>query len=346
MRLLVALRVRFFVAVTLTGGLAATCAWNCSGRSLVTPPGARDGWAGPDAVAAASELVAAMPPFALRDADGRAVVQDNRAANVRLWHFEKSANKGQFLANIPQEVGDCVSWGAANAVDLAQCVQIVRDGRDEELHRAFPPYIYGVSRVLVGKGRLRGDGSVGAWAAEAVREHGVLRGDLPGCPAYSGRLAREWGKDGPPSQFVREAEKFCVRTVSPIRTADEARDAICNGYPVTIASDFGSKTMKPQDGRIVARRDDHWSHQMCLDGYDGSGSRVYFHVRNSWGPNAHPQPIDDSPPGGFWITEDDCRYIVRQGDSFAFSEFDGFPAQPLDLRVLGARRPVSAQGNR
>lgn len=38
--------------------------------------------------------------------------------------------------------------------------------------------------------------------------------------------------------------------------------------------------------------------------------------------------------GGFWISESDCDRIVKQDDSFAFSSFDGFPAQELDFNVL------------
>ena len=79
-------------------------------------------------------------------------------------------------------------------------------------------------------------------------------------------------------------------------------------------------------------------HQMCVDAYDGSspsGAR-YFHVQNSWGPNAHPKPIDGSPPGGFWVTEAEIEYITAQGDSWAFSDFEGFPAA-LDLAPLRPR---------
>ena len=88
--------------------------------------------------------------------------------------------------------------------------------------------------------------------------------------------------------------------------------------------------MRPpiKEGRLVNRRATTWMHQMCIVGYDGeSASQPYWFVLNSWGDDAHGTPPDDAPPGGFWIGRKDVDFIVRQGDSFALSQFDGFPAQ-------------------
>lgn len=298
----------------------------------ITPKEAREGWAGPEAVKQAAPIVAQMPPF---DLDG--IKRDNTRANVRLWKFAKIVNGGKHLPNTAQQIGDCVSWGAKNACDYLACKQIARDWRAHEFRPAFAPYIYGTSRVQIGKGRIHGDGSVGAWAAEAVRTFGVLAADFEGVPEYSGRIASAWGKRGPPEEFIEHARQFAVKTVAPVRSAAEVRDAICNGYPVTIASDWGGK-MKPEvvDGRLLNKRSGTWNHQMCIIGYDGeTGREPYYYVLNSWGAAAHGTPPDDAPPGGFWIREKDVEYIVRQGDSFAFSDFDGFPADELDFRIIG-----------
>lgn len=303
-----------------------------------TPPVPAEslGWAGPEEVAKAAPIVAGMPPFEIVDENGRRIVQDNLRANVRLWEAEVQVYGG-FLPNVPQETGDCVSFGMARAVEIVQCVQIAREGSGAELKLVDRPAIYGGSRVTIGGGRLRGAGSVGAWAAEWVQKHGVLRQDFPGVPPYSGRRADEWGRRGVPQEFLAELREHPVKTVSQVRNVNDLRDAVCNGYPVTIASDFGTRTIRERDGRMVAKWDSSWMHQMCIDGYDGSlgPGREYFHVANSWGTNAHPQPIDGSPPGGFWITADDADRIVRQGDSFAVSLFTGFRAQDLDFRVFG-----------
>ncbi|WP_146370008.1 hypothetical protein [Symmachiella macrocystis] len=298
----------------------------------ITPKSVRQGWAGPAAVRAARPLVAGMPTFRIVGA-----AQDNQRANVRLWDYVKAINDGQHLPNTAQQVGDCVSWGAKNAVDYLQCVQIARGPPVSDFHPSFAPYFYGISRVLIGNGRISGDGSVGAWAAEGARRFGVLPADHPGVPEYDGRVARRWGRSGPPEEFVQFAQQFPVRTVAPVRSAADVRDAVCNGYPVTIASDWGGR-MQPRevDGRLVNEHRGTWNHQMCIIGYDGlTGSEPYYYVLNSWGAAAHGTPPDDAPPGGFWIREKDVEYIVAQGDSFAFSAFAGFPSQELDFRIIG-----------
>jgi len=329
---------RFKVAIAAVigitvAGLSITITTSINVDVDVTPPEVREGWAGPEAVEQAQEIVGAMPAFRIEG-----IKRDNERANVRLWTFAKEVNGGEHLPNVAQQVGDCVSWGAANAVNYLAAVQIARDFQHSEFHAAFPPYIYGTSRVQVGGGRLGGgDGSVGAWAAEAVRVYGVLAADYDGVPEYSGVLARKWGRRGPPDHFIDYAQQFPVKTVAKVRSADDVRDAICNGYPVTIASNWGGK-MQPNviDGRLVNKRAGRWNHQMCVIGYDGkTGKEPYWYILNSWGRNAHGTPPDDAPPGGFWVREDDIDYIVRQGDSFAFSGFEGFPAQELDFRIVG-----------
>lgn len=309
-------------------------------------PHAQFGWAGPDGVKQAAELVKRMRPFQIV---GAAPGEDNTAKNVRLWD-SAVAVLGKHIPNYAQETGDCVSFGAKNAVNYLLVTQMKTGPPGLEFHEAHPPWIYGGSRVTIGRGQLgHGAGSVGAWAAEFVQKYGVLRADLDGVPAYSGKLADQWGRSGPPKDLFPKAVDFKVHTVAPVRNASEARDALCNGYPVTIASDWGSKDMRPTDGRIVARRNDNWPHQMCLIAYDGkTGSEPYFYVLNSWGPNAHPQPLQGEPPGGFWIRSKDVDYITRAGDSFAFSNFDGFPARELDFTVIGkqSRKEVLKDGHR
>ena len=59
-----------------------------------------------------------------------------------------------------------------------------------------------------------------------------------------------------------------------------------------------------------------------------------FYILNSWGPRTHGTDPAGGPPGGFWVKKSEIDYITRQGDSFAFSQFDGFPAQKLDWYMI------------
>lgn len=332
-----------FVTLVL-GALAITARWGCHGEFTVedvTPESARHGWAGQELANKPENqaIVAQMPPFQIEG-----VVRDNSKSDVRLWLFAKEVNGGKHLPNYRQEIGDCVSFGAKNAVNYLQAVQIARDWQAHEFKEVYPPYIYGISRVQIGRGRLSGDGSLGVWAAKGVQEYGVLASSAEDVPKYSGSIARSWGRNGPPEKFIQVAKENLVKTVSPVRSAQDVCDAICNGYPCTIASNFGTNTIRERDGRMVATWNGSWAHQMSIVGYDGdepSGER-YFYVLNSWGESAHPEPLQGEPPGGFWITWDACDKICRQGDSFAFSAFNGFPSRDLDFHIFAEQPPKQA----
>lgn len=305
----------------------------------------------PNHTEAAAIVAAQTPRFLLV---GAAANEDNSKKNVRLWE-PMLALRGAHFPNVPQEIGDCVSWGAANAVNYLQAVQLTRGLPDLfEFAPADPPYIYGTSRVVVGGkhgSRFRGDGSVGAYAAEALRDCGCLKATHPQCPPYAGSRAKEWGDKGPPEWARDAAKRYTVESIAQLKTADDIRDAVCHGFPVTVASDWGTKTIRPRDGRNVASHDGLWPHQMCCLGFDGSGREPYWYLLNSWGPNAHPAPLQGEPPGGFWIDRKSMNYIASQGDCWALSGFDGFPAEELDWDQLlhrsrstvGAARPPLPQ---
>jgi hypothetical protein len=47
---------------------------------------------------------------------------------------------------------------------------------------------------------------------------------------------------------------------------------------------------------------------------------------NSWGPDAHGQPLNGEPAGGGWMRADLLDVIGRTGECFAWSGCKGFPA--------------------
>lgn len=285
------------------------------------------GWAGPqEAQKAYERLKGNFHSFRIKGA-----AQDNTRKRAVLWDAARLVNGNKHLPTFRQAIGDCVGAGAKQAVDYLQCVELIRTG-ELEFRTVFEPYHYACGRMApeCGRGAIRGaDGSVGAWQAEALRLYGVISDDLPGLERYSALIVRRWATRMPEPRWLDEGKKHLVRSVAAVRSADEVRDAVCNGYPVTIASSWGGLLRPPvRDGRLVNRRVTTWMHQMCIIGYDGAAGREpYWYVLNSWGDDAHGTPPDDAPPGGFWIARIDVEFIVRQGDSFALSQFDGFPAQ-------------------
>jgi hypothetical protein len=280
--------------------------------------------------AEAQQVAATLPAFAIAGDDGA----DHVRKNIRLWDLIRRV-RGDLFPNIPQQVGDCVSWGASNAIICTQAAQAAA-GDPIVVERPSTLWLYGASRVLIGKGRLRGDGSVGAWAAQASVEPGVVSAEHPQMPAYSGSEARKWGSQGPPKWAIEAAGNAKIGAIAQMKRPEDVVLALKNGYGVSVASNYGTRTIREQDGRMVARWDASWAHQMCIDGYDGShpSGRRYFHFLNSWGPDAHSKPIDDSPPGGFWVPWDDVAKILQQGDTWSFGGFDGFKRRELDWNVF------------
>jgi len=318
-------------------GIAALGAYILSLPPSTTPEEHRYGLAS-NHVELAAPIVAASEPFRLTDADGRPVVQDNARANVRLWEAALKV-LGRHVSNYPQQIGDCVSFGWKNALEYLQCVQISETG-EGEFHPIFPPYMYGISRHQIGNDQIHGDGSVGAWAKDGSLKFGALASDDDGCPLYDGRVARKWGQSGPPAELIEIAKQRLVKAVSPVTTGEQGRDALCNGYPVTVASNAGFGSFVQKDGRWVGVWDKTWMHQMCAIAYDGSNGpgREYVYIINSWGETAHKPPLQGEPPGGFWVTFKDFSRMVGQNDSWAYSNFDGFKARDLNFNVFGSRK--------
>ena len=111
-----------------------------------------------------------------------------------------------------------------------------------------------------------------------------------------------------------------------VRTYEEARDAIANGYPMPVSSSRGFQSKRDKDG--FARPEGEWMHCMCFLAVDDAYKRPGLLCVNSWdetwisGPKRH-----DQPEGTFWVDAEVADGMLRQGDSFAISGYSGYPAQ-------------------
>ncbi len=251
-------------------------------------------------------------------------------ASRRMMLYEVTRKVlGKDTENYAQQIGDCVSFGMKNAIEYLQCCEILSGGELQTFRKVFPPYLYGTGRVFVGGGRIGGDGSLGSWQAAAVIKYGVLASDESGVPGYSGSLARQWGRNpGPPQEFVSLAKVHPVQSAAKINNWDEFVQAICNGYPCTIASDVGF-TME-------ARGDFHemsgsWAHQMCGIGVDDEHTEPYAIIVNSWG-DAHGRLKDlktgeDLPVGCLRVRKKAIERMISQQEVFAISQLTWFEEQ-------------------
>jgi len=230
--------------------------------------------------------------------------------------------------NERQTTGDCVSHGTRNACDVSRAVEIdVHRDREAWLARGATEAIYGA----------RGHGGQGmscARAATFVSESGgiLVRKNYKGVAnfsKYDGNMGARWGSRGLPDNVIDVANDHQIKTVSLVRTVEEARDALANGYGLAVCSSYGFSNKRDKNG--FAKVSGSWAHCMAWIACDDTGSEPAFLVQNSWGKwndGGHPE-WGKIPDGSFLIHADAAAGMLKQNGSYAFSQFDGFPVQKL-----------------
>ena len=306
---------------------------------LVGGPDARFGYTpDPEGVA---RFLAELPQPMFRQAGAETIAQ---AKGIDTFLY-RAANKahlaryGRPWVVERQGIGDCVSWGWAHGVYVAQAIDW-ETGRLAE-PPAFPATeaIYGGSRVEA-RGKAEGtggwsDGSYGAAAARWVKDWGVIyRSEVGGhdLRTYSADRAKQWGNYGNGGQGDKGkldgiAKRHPANHVAMVSTWAEAAAAIEAGFPVPVASMVGFESVRDQMG--YARASGQWAHQMVFIAVryqkNGSPSDALLCL-NSWGPRwiFGPKWPSDMPEGSFWVTRSTVERMLGQKDSFAVGSVAGF----------------------
>ena len=227
-----------------------------------------------------------------------------------------------------QTTGDCVSHATRSAVDVSRAVEIhIKGERESWIARGATEAIYGC------RGHGGQDMSCSRAAAFVSQNGGVLvRKNYPGIidlSRYNSKIGTSWGARGLPDKVVNKADDHQIKTVSLIRTVEEARDALANGYGLSVCSSYGFSNRR--DSKGFARKSGSWAHAMSWTACDDTGKEPAFLVQNSWGKwndGGHPE-WGKIPDGSFLIHADVAEGMLRQNGAYAFSNFDGFPPQKL-----------------
>lgn len=299
------------------------------------PVDAAFGWI--DDPAAVRDVVDELKHPTFAGAAAELVRDVDETKDALLFEFVKKVNDGKHpKAHNQNPVGCCVSEGWSSAVEYIQCVDIVLRGAALEYKPISHSFIYGTARVDIGKGRLgSSDGAVGAWAAKAVSTIGVVTCEEAGEDNYGPHFAREWGSRGVPAKLKELASKHKVKTVSQVRSAKEALAALQNGYPVPVC--FRTGFAMTRDAAGFCRAQGQWGHCQLCGAY--RGDKKAFLLIQSWGDGTPKGPLaKDQPDYSFWITWETMDRICAENDSFALSNFEGFPGRARDIDWFVHRR--------
>lgn len=285
----------------------------------------------PDQIALDSQIQSRMEPFKIRG----------------KYREPKEALLYRYIADhhpFYQQTGSCVGNGLGMALWCLESVEVNQLGQLENPVCPFWLLPYGKSRELAGL-HGRGEGSFGSAAIEALQKFGTLQSDdktLPQPKLVDGALT--WGEsaemqwsDGAAikESYLTKSRKYTLQSAARIKSWQDAKAALINGYPLTCASNWGGEmnpSIKGNPAVILNRRVTQWGHQMCcLAWVDHPELKDIFWIQNSWGVCHGKSPGNyHEPEGGFWITAKDMQWICDDGEVFSLSNFEGFPAQKLD----------------
>lgn len=291
---------------------------------------------------ASDRVMAAMPRFSM-PSQGKPEV-GTKILLPDLWKHPKVVDAlGFAYPGWHQITGSCVGVAGGDTCFTVCCVDVLRNNEPEKIVIPWWPYNYGRSRLLGGM-RGKGEGSFGSTFAQSCVEDGTPDMRLPELVLpqpkntdgliLGKQVELEWSDGTRASQPLRdEAKKRLIRTVTPVSSAEGVRDAILNGYGCTRAFSTyvnpGSATVK--NGALVGRYNGRGGHQESWLGYwnhPQNGELIW--EQNQWGLNVYGQDPGGGPLGGCWIPIDevDRQCKAQYAEVFAFSQYEGYPAQP------------------
>lgn len=285
---------------------------------------------------------AAFAPAEFSNA-GRKLMQAAEEKDALLYQAAIRVTGATLPAHDQNGTGCCVGEGWSGSVELLQCCEIALHDEPEEYKPVSAAAVYALARE-VGGYLGSGDGSTGSDAAKAVSTLGTVDSETAKDdntrPHPHADTAKKWGRTGLPKELKAVAKNHVVKSVALVRSADEIKVALQNGYPVAVCSNVGFEGRggfrRDEDGRCY--RGGSWPHCMYVCGY--RADKKWFCIVQSWGANSPSGPRTlGQPESSFWITSADMDTIARQADSYALSQHNGWPAQKLDWIVKGKPQP-------
>lgn len=223
-------------------------------------------------------------------------------------------------------LGSCTAVATSGAIDCLKVTEIVNGDRESFKALTAPePIYYGARRYS--NFRLGGDGAVTAYAAKYINVYGVtaaVKYPFVDLSTYNIQRCRDWGNNrGFPKELEELSKEHPVTRITRVRTWEECRDSIANGYPVIVGSNQGFSNYTDNMG--FAKPSGSWSHCMAIMGIRHDNGRPGAAIVNSWSSNwiKIAKKNHDQPDGSFWA---DANVIDRmmKSDAWSLAGFQGY----------------------
>jgi hypothetical protein len=241
-----------------------------------------------------------------------------------------------------QYTGSCVGVGGGNAAQTVNFLDAILRKEPEKIVLLLWLYNYGRSRQRGGMNG-RGEGSFGSTFAESMAQDGLTEWAVDGVALPDHKIngqievgqsvELQWSDGNFAPKPVRDEANQHKLISAPITSGVAVRDAIVNGYPVTRASMVfvNPGTAKVRNGALIGTYNGRGGHQESWLGYwhhPQEGELIY--EMNQWGANAYGVDPGGGAPGGCWIRieEIDKQTRTQYAETYALSQYDGYPAQP------------------
>lgn len=222
-------------------------------------------------------------------------------------------------------VHNCVAASAEMALEYLNATEVVLLGELDSYRPIYRPWLYGIGRVYEGKNQLgRGDGSITSWQIAGMKKYGCLYEDIPGLPAYSTQVGRDWGySKSILDKWAPQAKDYIIEYSIPIGNFEELAKAVIIGkMTVVIASNQGFQMSLKKDTTNKKSwfiPSGTWSHQMHVPAVDYSAVPSLY-VGNQWDESAHSGQLD-GPDGGGWTDPEFFDRWAKRATVVAFARF-------------------------
>jgi hypothetical protein len=269
---------------------------------------------------------------------------------IELWsHPSVVSALGYEFPGIHQITGSCVGAGGGNTLFSLIATEVITLGDIEEISIPFWLLPYGKSRQELGE-TTEGEGSLGSTFALACRRDGVPDQKTPGLEQPSIKEGLVWGESvemkwsngaAIDKKWLEISKHHIVGSTAEIKSSQDARASIRSFYPITFANNNfcdpnSARVRGTSDPVLIGKLDKAGGHQTSLQAvWDHPELGVLFWYQNQWG-NVYPIDPRTNRRDGCWIEASTVDRAIRSLDAevFAFSRFQGFPVQKLDLANL------------